>query len=273
MASCEKELDLNFPEVPSKMVVEGWIENGQFAEVILSHSAPYFSSIDSSNITDFAETHAKVTLFTESESEVLTMKPNQNYFPPYVYKSSDLKGEAGSAYSIEIVYERNRIRDTITASTSIPEPVELDSVWFEKDPGMASKGRLWIRLSDDGSKTNYYRLLYKRKGKDEKYTAPNVSTFSDVMINGKTEQMGFLRGISSLISVEDENYFLESDTISVKFCTIDETQFNFWNVYQSKVIASANPLATSNNQLKSNISGGLGIWSGYGASYYIIYGK
>jgi len=85
--------------------------------------------------------------------------------------------------------------------------------------------------------------------------------------------MGFLRGFSSLISVEDENYFEVGDTVSLKFCTIDEEQFNFWNVYQSKVIASANPLATSNNQLQSNIHGGLGVWTGYGATYYLVYAK
>jgi len=272
--ACEKELELDLPETPSRMVIEGWIENGQPAQVILSHSAPYFARIDSNSLMQFAETHAKVTLYSASDNEILTLKPNQDYFPPYVYKSTDIRGESGGTYSIEIIYETdNRIMDTITASTSIQEPVELDSVWFQADPGMQTKGRLWIRLSDDVSKTNYYRLLYKRKGKDAKYTATNVSTFSDVMINGKTAEMGFLRGFSSLIAVEEENYFETGDTVSVKFCSIDEVQFNFWNVYQSRVIASANPLATNNNQLRSNIEGGLGIWSGYGATYYMVYAK
>lgn len=269
LAMCEKELDLNFPVTDPELVVEGWIENGQIAQVILSHSAPYFSKIDSNNIMQFAEKYAKVTLLSGSESEILTLKPNEDYFPPYVYKSVDLKGESRSAYSIEIISDG----DTITATTTIPDPVELDSVWFETDPGMGNKGRLWVRLTDDGSKVNYYRLLYKRKGKDSKYTATNLSAFSDVMINGRTAEMGFLRGISSLISIEDDNYFETGDTILVKFCTMDEAQFKFWNVYQSKILASANPLATSNVQLQSNVKGGLGIWSGYGVTNYIVYAK
>jgi hypothetical protein len=267
--SCEKELDLSFPVTPSQMVVEGWIENGMPAQVILSHSAAYFSAIDSNNIRDFSETHAKVKLYSDSDDEILTLKPNQSYFPPYLYKSSGIKGQSGDSYSIEIVLNG----DTITASTTIPEPVELDSVWFETDPGTETKGRIWIRLTDDGSKANYYRLLYKRKGKDSRYTSTNISTFSDVMINGKTAEMGFLRGYSSLAEVEKENYFERGDTVSVKFCTIDKEQFDFWNVYQSKVIASANPLATSNNLLKSNIKGGLGMWTGYGATYYMVIAK
>lgn len=267
--ACEKDLDLKLPSTPPKIVVEGWIENGQYAEILLSHSAPYFSRIDSTTIGDFGETHAKVTIYSDSENEILTLKPNENYFPPYIYKSLDLKGESGKSYFLEIVSEG----DTVTASTVIPEPVQLDSVWFETDPGMNTRGRLWVRLSDDGTRDNYYRLLYKRKGRDTRYIATNISTFGDVMFNGKTVELGFLRGFSSLISLEEDNYFEKGDTISVKFCTIDEVQYNFWNVYQAKVLASANPLATSNNHLQSNVNGGIGIWSGYGATYYLVYAK
>jgi hypothetical protein len=267
--ACEKELNLDLPVTSSKLVVEGWIENGRNIEIILSHSAPYFSAIDSENISQFVETRAKVTVFSDNDSEILTLKPNDSYFPPYVYKSVAMQGEAGKTYSLEIISNG----DTIKANTTIPQPVELDSVWFKTDAGETTKGRLWIRLTDDPVKENYYRLMYKRKGKDNMYISANISTFSDVLINGRTTEMGFLRGISDITSMDNDNYFEVGDTISVKFCTIDEEQFNFWNVYQSKMLASANPLATSNHQLKSNVNGGLGIWTGYGATYYLLYAK
>jgi hypothetical protein len=269
ISGCEKELDLNLPVTPSKLVVEGWIENGKNAEIILSHSAPYFSAIDSNSLLDFAETHAKVTLFSGATDEILTLKPNQAYFPPFIYRSIEMAGEAGKSYSIEVVLSG----DTVTAVTTIPEPVNLDSVWFAPDPGMDSKGRIWIRLTDNGALENFYRILYKRKGKDIQYISANLSTFSDVLYNGRTVEMGFLRGFSSMIAVEKEYYFEAGDTVSVKFCTIDKVQFAFWNGYQNAVLASANPLASSNYQLKSNIKGGLGIWTGYGATYYLIYAK
>jgi hypothetical protein len=261
--ACEKELDLNLPVTPSKLVVEGWIENGMRAEIILSHSMPYFSSIDSTTFDEFRATTAKITMVCDQEEEILTLRSNQSYFPPYIYRS-DRTGETGRTYSIEVILNR----DTVTATTTIPEPVPLDSVWFEKDAGMETKGRLWVRLSDNPNQQNFYRLLYKRKNKDDRFLATNFSTFNDKMINGKTVEMGFLRGISSMIALEEEYYFETGDTISVKFCTIDSEQFDFWNVFQGNVISSANPLATSNNQLKSNVKGGLGIWTGYGAMYY-----
>jgi len=267
--SCEKELDLNLPVEPSKLVVEGWIENGKTAEVLLSHTAPYFSAIDSNSLQDFAETHAKVTLVYNTDNEILTLKPNQAYFPPFVYQSVDMKGETGGIYSLEVVLAG----DTVTATTTIPEPVSLDSVWFAPDSGLDSQGRIWIRFTDDGQKENYYRVLYKRKGKDSQYVSTSISTFSDVLFNGETVELGFLRGISSMIALEDVNYFESGDTVSLKFCAVDKVQFEFWKVYQNEVLSSANPLSTSNNQLRSNISGGLGIWSGYGASYYLIYAR
>jgi len=268
-AGCENELDLALPVEPSKLVVEGWIENGRIAEVIPSHTGPYFSVIDSSTLPDFAESHAKVTVSSSYESEILTLKPNTAYFPPLVYRSVEMTGESGLSYAVEVVLSG----DTITATTTIPDPVSLDSIWFSTDQGEDTKGRIWIRLTDDGSEENYYRLLYKRKGKDSTYVAVNLSTFSDAMFNGETVELGFLRGYSSMIALEDENFFETGDTISVKFCTIDREQFTFWSVYQNQVIAAANPLATSNNQLKSNIRGGLGIWTGYGTTYYLVYAK
>jgi hypothetical protein len=269
ITGCQKELDLALPARPSRLVVEGWIENGRNAEIILSHTAPYFSSIDSNTLLDFAETHAKVTLFSDAEEEILTLKPNQAYFPPLVYRSVEMMGKSQMTYSLEVILSG----DTVTATTTITEPVNLDSVWFERDPGMDVKGRIWVRLTDDVNEVNYYRILYKRKGKDSTYISTNLSAFSDVLFNGETAEMGFLRGFSSMIAVEQENYFEVGDTISLKFCTIDKEQFEFWNVYQNLVLAATNPLSTSNYHLKSNIKGGLGIWTGYGATYYLVYAR
>lgn len=264
--ACEKQLDLNLPTGEQKIVVEGWIENGKNAEVILSLTAPYFSSIDSSNLFEYAVTHAKVTLFTEDSSEILTLKRNTDYFPPYVYRSVDIRGATGKTYTIEVVLNR----DTLTASSRIPEPVALDSVWFAADPGLDGAGRIWARLTDRADRENYYRILYRRKGKDSRYLPGSLSTFSDVLFNGKTAEMGFTRGYTSLLSTGEDKYFHAGDTVSIRFCSIEREQFEFWNGYQNEVISAANPLAAGNYMLKSNVHGGLGIWTGYGATYYVV---
>lgn len=66
--------------------------------------------------------------------------------------------------------------------------------------------------------------------------------------------------------------FRKGDTIILKFCSINKQTFDFWNSYQGKVL-NITAFASSPNQLKSNITGGIGIWGGYGASYYRVIAK
>src|SRR5574344_2764372 len=43
---CQKEIEVDIPDYQDKIVIEGSIENGQPAMVIVSNSVPYFSTID-----------------------------------------------------------------------------------------------------------------------------------------------------------------------------------------------------------------------------------
>ncbi len=81
------------------------------------------------------------------------------------------------------------------------------------------------------------------------------------------------RGSSSILDVENNRYFSVGDTIVLKFCSIDQASYEFWNTIQSQIITSANPFASSNAMVKSNINGGIGIWAGYAVSYDTIIAK
>ena len=54
----------------------------------------------------------------------LTGVPSDKYFPPYVYTSSQMRGESGKRY--ELVVEYGNVR--VTGSTVIPESVPIDYV-------------------------------------------------------------------------------------------------------------------------------------------------
>ncbi len=268
---CEKELSIELPQPESKIVVEGWIEDGGYPNVILTRSAPYFSSIDSGSLRDYVVTKAKVTIVTGDQYEVLTLKPNDAYFPPYVYFGSELRGEVQGTYHLKVEFEDSD--NNVYASTSIPELTEPDSVWFQLEPGSDSLGRIWIKLSDNPGENNYYRLLTRRKGKDKRYVASFKSAFSDKLFNGETIVQGFNRGLSDLLDFTRDNLFRLGDTISVKFCSLDKEHYEFWNTYQNEILLSANPFSASNARVRSNIQNGLGIWGGYAASYHTVIAK
>ncbi len=269
--NCEKELKIDLPQPESKIVVEGWIEQGGYPYVILTRNAPYFSSVDSSSLRGYVVTKAKVTIISGDQYEVLTLKPNDAYFPPYVYFGSELTGEVKETYHLKVEFENSE--KNVFAATSIPELTEPDSVWFQLEPGSDSLGRIWIRLSDNPDENNYYRLLTKRKGKDKRYVASFKSAFSDKLFNGETIVQGFGRGISDLLDFNRDNLFRLGDTIHVKFCSLDKEHYEFWNTYQNEILLSANPFSASNARVKSNIQNGLGVWGGYAASYHTIIAK
>ncbi len=184
LIGCEKEVKLNLPSHESEMVVEGWIEQGKTPHILLTLTVPYFNKIDSINLRNYAVTVAKVSVKCENDSmsEILTFKPNDVYFPPYVYFGTEMYGETGNTYQLSIVYKNKNI----TAITTIPALVKTDSVWFQHQNGSDSLGIIGFRLKDDPEVHNYYRTLTKRLGKDKRYIPTYTSVFDDKTFNGET---------------------------------------------------------------------------------------
>lgn len=264
--ACEKELPIGFTQTESALVVEGWIEQGKGTKVLLSLSAPFFAEIDSSTLREYAVTKAKVTILCGDQSEILTLKPNDVYFPPYYYYGTDIMGEQGQEYTIEI-----RNAGTIyTAKTTIPKLVVPDSIWFSRLSENDTLGQLIVRFSDDRESANYYRTLTRVLGKDDRFIPTFVSVFSDEAYNGKSIDIPLTRGNTNLLDVENTRFFSVGDTIILKFCSIDRQHYQFWNTMQGQNLNAANPFAVNNTEVASNIEGGLGIWGGYAASYSTI---
>jgi hypothetical protein len=266
---CEKEIQLDLPDYERKLVVEGWIEQNKPAKILLSYNAPYFTTIDSENIRDYAATRAKITIAFDDMTEVLTLKPNDVYFPPYFYFTTELYGEIGGEYMLTIENEGK----VYHASTTIPEIVYPDSVWFSLGPGEDSLGMVCIRIVDNPLKDNYYRVLVKRLGQDVRFIPASTSVFDDKLFSGQTLTLSLYRGSGNLLEITDSKYFRLGDTIVVRFCSIDFDHYQFWHSLQNSIITSANPFATDESGVISNIDGALGVWGGYGVAYDTVVAK
>jgi hypothetical protein len=60
----------------------------------------------------------------------------------------------------------------------------------------------------------------------------------------------------------DQNFFYRlGDTIQIKFCSIGNREFEFYNTFEAALGTNGNPFA-SPIIIKSNIEGGLGVWCG-----------
>jgi hypothetical protein len=263
ICSCEKEIPLNFPENEKFLVIEGWIEQGKGAKVILTYSASFNEAIDSSNLRNYVSTKAKVTVYHDGNSEILTLKPNENFFPPLYYFGSSIKGNLNSQYSIK-VEDAGKIYE---ASTTIPDLVYPDSVWFERYRDYDTLGLLWIEISDNFYNENYYRTLVKRIGKDKNFVPTLTSTFSDKLFNGQKIRLSLSKGNSNILDIGGSRFFEANDTLVLKFCSLDKAHYDFWQSIQNSLITSANPFSSNKTEIKSNIVDGFGVWGGYAAVY------
>ena len=55
----------------------------------------------------------------------------------------------------------------------------------------------------------------------------------------------------------------------IKVAQIDESMYNFWDDYKNIMELGINPLFRYSNSIRSNITGGLGYWAGYGSTEYL----
>lgn len=267
LTSCDDSLDFELHNYQSQLVVDGQIENGAYPVVVLTRSASYFSTIDSAFLRNMVISRAKVTVSDGITEEVLTLRKNNNFYPPYIYEGTELKGEAGKTYSLQIEHDNK----TYTSITTIPQPVLLDSLWFNLVPGKKSLGQIYGKFTDPEDTEDYYRVFTQRVEQDTKFIPVYLSAIGDRFFNGQTFTFSLLRGSESLSDAKDDVYFKKGDLVRVKISTMDRIHFDFWRTLERELYVTGNPFSSSGNEIKSNITGGaLGIWGGYNSSVHEI---
>lgn len=281
LIACNDDDIFREQEIEPIMVIDGWIEPDKYPYVIITYTTPYFTVLDSSRFRDLLLQAVKPKLtISDGENEyVFKFKKDTNYFPPYLYWCTKIKGEIGKKYTIKafkIIGEdpvtHTYIIDTIlSATTTIPEPPVIDSVWFEPEINNDSLGILKLQFTDNTSEKNYYRILYQDKYTNFQFVPILSSNIDDKNFKKILNTYPLFKGgISALMEPEDV-YFKVGELIKIKFCTLNEDAFRFWNAYQLESLNAINPFASSNSNLKGNVEGnGIGIFSGQGVAYHTI---
>ena len=265
LSSCNKKDDK--PYKP-QIVVDARIEEGGFPYVFLSQSTQYESVIDSSSYFQIVLTKAKITVWTDDECEILILFRDTNYFPMHFYRGNSLKGKAGKTYHLQIIVDG----DTLTSETTIPHKVMLDTFRMVTDESDRKKGLIWVGFSDPVNEANYYRAFTRIFRKQYQYQATHLSVVDDKSFNGKYIEFPLYQGNLTNTEKKTDFRFFKSDTIDVKFCTMDKASYDFWSSYEREVVNSGNPFGAEGQNLRSNISGGIGVWSGYGVYKFRING-
>ncbi|HXB10954.1 MAG TPA: DUF4249 domain-containing protein [Bacteroidia bacterium] len=264
LAGCSKNVNLDLPTPPTQITVDGHIEPGQLAYMYLSRNIAYTTSLSITSILAQDIIHGAFVTITDGTSTDTMRETNVK---AGYYQSTFIKGQIGKTYSIKV----SALGQTVTSSTTILQPIPLDSAWFKVYQGMDTLGYVWATLSSPLPVGRCYRWLTERIGKDTVYIPPTYSAFNDALFAGQSVTIFFNRGeIPGSVAVDDTNaesgWFKTGEKVVVKFSVIDNIAYQFYNTYYTQQYTGTNPFA-SPGIVVGNIKGGNGIWCAYGASY------
>lgn len=297
LSACEKEISVDLPDAPERLVVEGNIEPGMPPFVILTRAQGYFEPTSLAALGAMFVSDAAVTVTTDGEVWTLpplcsgSLTPEQvelaaaiTGLDPALLGSVDIcvytsldpahVGVAGKRYDLRVETSDH----LLTGSTRIPVPVALDSTWFQlalQRPDDDTLGFAWCRLTDPDTMGNCYRWMARRIShrpdgsvEDPTFISPLGTTFDDRYLNGLTVELNAIRGRQFYSNQPEDNneeqgFFKVGDTIAVKFVSLGRAEHDFYRSYEENVSSAGDMFGTPVN-VRSNIDGGLGIWAGWG---------
>jgi hypothetical protein len=274
LMGCEKTIELEPEQQPSKLVVEGQIESGQAPIVVLSSSLNYFSTIDAATLNGSYVHNAKVIITSGNKTYTLkevTVPLNGGYFFYYYTTNqsspaTSLFGEYGKTYNLSIETGGKQYN----ASTTIPFLTKkIDSLWWKPAPNNpdTTKVVLMSKVTDPPGYGNYIRY-FTRVGNGEFYPGIN-SVYDDQIIDGKTYDVQIVKGTTrnETLDRDEYGYFKRGDTAYVKLCNIDKPTYEFWRTWEFTYQSVGNPFSSPGKVLGNISNDGLGSFCGYSVQY------
>ena len=279
LQACEKNIQVSLHKVSDELVVDGSIENGLPPRIVLTHSVPYFTQVDSTLSSGLYIHGARITVSTGSlDVPLREYEIDSTSGTTYFYYSIDtalsspkLVGRRGGTYKLDIEWKGT----TYSATTTIPSGGFLvDSVWWV--PGISesmpdsSKAFLYARIQDPPQRGNYARYFTRRNR--EPFYPGLASVADDEVTNGTTFNFLLDRGVdkNQKLDLTHYGYFNPGDTVTLKFCNIDQACYNFWNTWEYAWSNNGSPFS-SPTEVQGNVPGALGYWGGYEAQYVTLY--
>lgn len=289
LLSCEEEYipDTNLQE--QEVVVEGYVEVGSNSNptfVILTKSIPFISTIEPDKFTELFLRGATVTVndgdktvtFTElclsdipeelkaQVYEVLGYTPDSSAVDICLYVDllGQLTKDYGRRYDLKVLIDGKEI----TATTTVPSFVPLDSLKWDDTPGEPSDtlAQLLVTINDPAGVANFYRYQTATEGSG--FIAPFTSSIDGEIFDGKKFDIPLQKAERRGGDFDPDSFglYLRGDTVTIKWSTIDKAHFDFWNTRDFS--ANSGGPFSSYTRIASNVKGGLGIWGGYATEQY-----
>ncbi len=250
LTSCNPNLEYDVRGYTQKIIVEGKIENHKPAEVFLTTNVPLWKKLDSTIVLDHVIRHAKVTLSDGESSEVLTSKWDYDKFPPFLYRSTEIYGEAGKTYSLTVEYGGY----TLNSETSIPDDFELEQIVHRSADESTTDKKIYVIINNEQKPERSYRLFCKNP-------MDQLFTENQYLFNSSLDKTG---SIEMQVAPAGQELLLQNgDTLDIKIMAIDSRATAFFKDLSLYAMTTNQFLLSEVKSLPSNISEpGFGVWYG-----------
>lgn len=263
LAACSSDYIIH--EEP-QLVVEGWIESGGYPHVIVTTTIPVSEKRkDLESIGDYIVRWAKVTVSDGEHEAILTGFADNSIMPPYIYRTTEIKGEPGKTYTLKVEY-RNF---TATATTTIPKVVPIKSIKQNKVEGSDDNYTLTLTFDDPEPKGNYYKVFWSHGSDSRQFLSTYLGVLSDDILDREVS-LEVYPG-HTVNEIEDFNIFFQKGfTGCIRLCTMDYPSYEFWRDYGDALSFGRNYLLPYTKPIRSNITGAYGCWCGYGTDMRMV---
>jgi hypothetical protein len=237
-SACQKVINVKLSPGASKYVVQGVITD-----------QPGTCSVSITTTKDFSADNtfpgvSGATVKVENDGTVYTLTETT----PGTYTTNALTGTPGKTYNMTAIVDGN----TYTASSTMPQPVGLDSMYVSKR-ALSNKLYVTVVYTDPAGIPNYYRWVQYINGLKEK----TIFVSDDELTDGLT-----LKGqLNYNNDTNDPKRDIKiGDTVRLDMICLDSAVYKYW--YSLNTEASGNGSANSPGNPISNINGGcLGYFS------------
>lgn len=291
LTSCETEFTPEPIENAEQIVVEGYIEAGENAGptyVILTKSLPFFEEINQETFNNIFINDAEVTVFDGENEFMLTELCISELTAEQIGIASEFLGIDASSREVEFCVYIDLLQqitpeiggrydltiktgdETLTATTTIPELVALDSLKFVSTPGedVDTLAQLEAYIQDPAEIDNYYRYFTQINSEPMIGGIPSVT--DDRLFDGQFFAFPIAKAErrDAEFNTTTYGYYLVGDTLTMRWANVDKNHFDFWNTLEFNAL-NQGPFS-SYTRVDSNIEGGIGIWGGYATKYYTL---
>jgi hypothetical protein len=244
--SCKKIIDLNLDKATPQLIIEGNITNLRGVQVV-----QISRSVAVSDANEFPAVSGAEVKVTDSKGNVFDFKETS----PGTYMVFNVTGRPGRTYTLNVIVDGQ----TYTASSTMPEPVKLDSLSASEESfGSEKRTIVAVNYMDPTPALNYY--LFKMTVNGVK--VERIFSDSDFFTDGRKVKR-------DLYLTENDNVKIkEGDNVSVEMQCIDLPIYTYWRSLEQQY-ASGNPndVTTPSNPPNNLSNNALGYFSAHASEF------